>query len=169
MKRKGVMMGLLVLACVVLTVGAYAAGQIISNKKTHTITVGTPVVLDLSISSEEEVLYPGETIALTIVPDLQGLTGYNLHIVELGGTSTEVDGYSNKGDTATWMFSSQSDSGFMGFSSYGTGSPIIPYENFTGGSVIVYVKLNEALGDASDYWGTTLTITFQLLPQVQQG
>ena len=168
MKRKGVMVGLLVLACVVLTVGAYAAGQIISRKKTHTITVGTPVVLDLTIEGEA-VLYPGETIALTIVPDLQGQTGYNLHIVELGGTSTAVDGYSNKGDTATWMFSSQSDSGFMGFSSYGTGSPIIPYENFTGGAVTVYVKLNEALGDASDYWGTTLTITFQLLPQVQRG
>ena len=168
MKRKGVMMGLLVLACVVLTVGAYAAGQIISRKKTHTITVGTPVVLDLTIEGEE-VLYPGETIALTIVPDLQELTGYNLHIVELGGTSTEVDGYSNKGDTATWMFSSQPDSGFYGISSYGTGSPIIPYENLTDGPVIVYVKLNEALGDASDYWGTTLTITFQLLPQVQRG
>lgn len=168
MKRKGVMVGLLVLACVVLTVGAYAAGQIISRKKTHTITVGTPVVLDLAIEGEE-VLYLGETIALTIVPDLQEQTGYNLHIVKLGGTSTEVDGYSNKGDTATWLFSSQPDSGFMGFSSYGTGSPIIPYENLTGGPVPVYVKLNEALGDASDYWGTTLTITFQLLPQVQRG
>ena len=160
--------GLLVLACVVLTVGAYAAGQIISNKKTHTITVGTPVVLDLTIEGEE-VLYPGETIALTIVPDLQGQTGYNLHIVELGGTSTAVDGYSNKGDTPTWMFSSQPDSGFYGISSYGTIAPIIGYENLTDGPVTVYVKLNEALGDASDYWGTTLTVTFQLLPQVQRG
>ena len=168
MKRKGVMVGLLVLACVVLTVGAYAAGQIISNKKTHTITVGTPVVLDLTIEGEE-VLYPGETIALTIVPDLQGQTGYNLHIVELGGTFAEVSGYPDEGDTPTWMFSSQPDSGFYGISSYGTGSPIIPYENLTDGSVIVYVKLNEALGDASDYWGKTLTITFQLLPQVQRG
>lgn len=168
MKRKGVMVGLLVLACIVLTVGAYAAGQIISRKKTHTITVGTPVVLDLSVSGEEEI-YPGDTIELTITPDLKGQTGYNLHIVELGGTSTAVDGYSSKGDTPTWQFSSQPDSGFYGISSYGTGSPIIPYENLTGGPVIVYVKLNEALGDASDYWGTTLTITFQLLPQVQRG
>ena len=167
MKRKGVVV-LSVLACLIVTVGSYAAAQIISNKKTHTITVGTPTVLDLSVSGEE-VLYPGDTIALTITPDLQGQENYNLHIVELGGTSTEVSGYSKEGDTPTWLFSSQPESGFMGFSSYGTVSPIIPYENLTGGPVTVYVKLNENLENVSDYYGTTLTITFQLLPQASQG
>lgn len=166
MKRKGVVV-LSVLACLIVTVGAYAAAQIISNKKTHTITVGTPTVLDLSVSGEEE-LYPGDTIALTITPDLQGQENYNLHIVELGGTSTEVSGYSKEGDTPTWLFSSQPESGFMGFSSYGTVSPIIPYANLTG-PVTVYVKLNENLENVSDYYGTTLTITFQLLPQASQG
>lgn len=162
MKRKGVVV-LSVLACLIVTVGAYAAAQIISNKKTHTITVGTPTVLDLSVSGEEE-LYPGETIALTITPDLQGQENYNLHIVELGGTSTAVDGYSDDGDTPTWLFSSQPDSGFFGLSSYGTIAPIIPYESLTG-PVTVYVRLNENLENVSDYYGTTLTITFQLLPQ----
>lgn len=167
MKRKGVVV-LSVLACLIVTVGAYAAAQIISNKKTHTITVGTPTVLDLSVSGEE-VLYPGETIALTITPDLQGQENYNLHIVELGGTSTEVSGYADEGDTPTWLFSSQPESGFMGFSSYGTVSPIIPYENLTGGPVTVYVRLNDAMENVSDYYGTTLTITFQLLQQASQG
>lgn len=162
MKRKGVVV-LSVLACLIVTVGAYAAAQIISNKKTHTITVGTPTVLDLSVSGEEE-LYPGETIALTITPDLQGQENYNLHIVELGGTSTAVDGYSDDGDTPTWLFSSQPDSGFFGLSSYGTIAPIIPYESLTG-PVTVYVRLNENLENVSDYYGTTPTITFQLLPQ----
>ena len=166
MKRKGVVV-LSVLACLIVTVGAYAAAQIISNKKTHTITVGTPTVLDLSISGEAE-LYPGDTIALTVTPDLKGQENYNLHIVELGGTSTAVDGYSDDGDTPTWLFSSQRDSGFMGFSSYGTVSPVIPYESLTG-PVTVYVKLNDAIENVSDYYGTTLTITFQLLPQASQG
>ena len=166
MKRKGMIVAAFFMLCVILTTGAYAAAHIISMKRSHTITVGTPTVLDLTISGATEI-FAGDVVELKIKPDFAGQTGYNLHITELSGSSIAVDGDSESGSNAVWMFSSAADTGFYGMSAYGTVTPILTYEQMSGQSeVSVYVKLNDAI-DAEPYYGTELTVTFQLIAPYQ--
>lgn len=167
MKKKSMIIIAAILACGVLFVSAFSAGQLLGSPASHTLTVGNPANIQIT---GEDTIVPGEVVTLSVTANLNGCTDCEIRIMRLvsdDGTAT---------DEQLKLFTFASNAGgkteetatYFSIDAYPDTQPFIPWDNLQnkdGQEIKVFVKLDPT---GTVLAGKSFTLTLQLMPKVVQ-